>query len=214
MGSGCDLVGRAVASDSRSLRFGSSHRQKMILNILLWTVVKRQKKKKRPGMAHFLKITYFCFITMYFLCSIWPAVIWERALPPSPRLLLHINICFLSLKSILLFNLTYLVRLHTWSSNSILEQTWSRPKSIYLRLFRKGYCVNKALVKIKCLLIRLLPRYTCNLSLPNCHIQTFFKIWWIIPILTSTPYNLSSSIDFSGNSSAVKLLSPCESRKS
>ena len=183
MGSGCGLVGRAVASDSRSLRFGSSHRQKMILNILLWTVVKRQKKKKRPGMAHFLKITYFCFITMYFLCSIWPAVIWEGALPPSPRLLLHINICFLSLKSFLLFDLTYLVRLHTWSSNSILEQTWSRPKSIYLRLFRKGY-------------------------------QTFFKIWWIIPILTSTPYNLSSSIDFSGNSSAVKLLSPCESRKS
>ena len=60
MGSGCDSVGRAVASDTRGPRFESSHRQKIIF--LYYTFVYRQLcientkiKKKRPGMAHFLK---------------------------------------------------------------------------------------------------------------------------------------------------------------
>ena len=41
VGSGCGSVGRAVASDSRGLRFKSSHRQKFIfiLNICLLSTV-------------------------------------------------------------------------------------------------------------------------------------------------------------------------------
>ena len=41
--SGCGLVGRPVASNSRGPRFESSHRQKFILNILLSTGLKRGK---------------------------------------------------------------------------------------------------------------------------------------------------------------------------
>ena len=59
LGSGCGSVGRAVASDTRGPRFESSHRQKFNIEQLLDTVncvLKRRKiKKKRPGMAHFLK---------------------------------------------------------------------------------------------------------------------------------------------------------------
>ena len=60
LGCGCGSVGRAVISDTRGPRFESSHRQ-IFINIeqLLYTincVLKRRKiKKKRPGMAHFLK---------------------------------------------------------------------------------------------------------------------------------------------------------------
>ena len=43
-GSGCDSVGRAVASNSRGLQFKSRHWQKFILNILLSTVLKIQKR--------------------------------------------------------------------------------------------------------------------------------------------------------------------------
>ena len=55
MGSGCDSVGRAVASDTRDPRFESSHRQKFInIEHFVNCVLKRRKiKKKRPGMAHF-----------------------------------------------------------------------------------------------------------------------------------------------------------------
>ena len=43
--------GRAVASDSRSPRFESSHRQKKLLNI--YSIEKAKIKKKRQRMAHF-----------------------------------------------------------------------------------------------------------------------------------------------------------------
>ena len=57
MGSGCVSVGRAVASDTRGPRFESSHWQIFISDIYLFTVCieKMKIKKKRPGMAHFLK---------------------------------------------------------------------------------------------------------------------------------------------------------------
>ena len=43
----CGSVGRAVASKSRGSRFESHHWQKFILNILLSTVLKRRKSRKR-----------------------------------------------------------------------------------------------------------------------------------------------------------------------
>ena len=55
----CGSVGRAVASDIRGLRFESSHRQKLFkLNICLlstvyWKDKNKEKRKKRPRMAHF-----------------------------------------------------------------------------------------------------------------------------------------------------------------
>ena len=57
MGSGCGSVGRAVASHSRSPRFKSSHRQKIILKIvycqLYW---KDENKEKEAGNGpYFLK---------------------------------------------------------------------------------------------------------------------------------------------------------------
>ena len=57
-GSGCGSVGRADTSDTRGLRFESSHRQKIyILNICLLSTVFRKDKKRKRGreMAHFLK---------------------------------------------------------------------------------------------------------------------------------------------------------------
>ena len=59
LGSGCSSVGRAVASDTRGLRFESSHQQ----TFLYWTLFtvncleKTKIKKKRTGMAHFYKKT-------------------------------------------------------------------------------------------------------------------------------------------------------------
>ena len=51
MGSGCDSVGRAVASDTKGLQLESSHRQKFIylLNICLLSAVywKDENKEKR-----------------------------------------------------------------------------------------------------------------------------------------------------------------------
>ena len=58
VGSGCGSVGRVVASDAKGPRFESSHRQTLISDIYLYTVnyiEKTKIKKKRPGMAHFLK---------------------------------------------------------------------------------------------------------------------------------------------------------------
>ena len=52
MGSGCDTVGRAVASNARGPGFESSHRQTFISDIYLFTVnciEKTKIKKKRPG---------------------------------------------------------------------------------------------------------------------------------------------------------------------
>ena len=59
----CGSVGRVVASDTRGPRFESSHWQKLfILNICVLSTVcieKDENKEKRPGMAHFLKKSYF-----------------------------------------------------------------------------------------------------------------------------------------------------------
>ena len=59
-GSGCDLVGRVVASDTRGPWFDSSHLQTFISNIyFLSTILKRGKtKKKRPEMVNFFKKTH------------------------------------------------------------------------------------------------------------------------------------------------------------
>ena len=56
VGSGCDSVGRAVASYVRGLRFKSSHRQTFISDINFFTVnciEKTKIKKKRPRMTQF-----------------------------------------------------------------------------------------------------------------------------------------------------------------
>ena len=50
MGSGCGSVGRAVTSNTSSLRFESSHQQKFIYIEHLFTVnrvLKRRKRRKR-----------------------------------------------------------------------------------------------------------------------------------------------------------------------
>ena len=58
MGSGCDSVGRAVASDSRGPRFESSHRQKFIFIVFCKLYWKDENKEKGPGLAHFIKFMY------------------------------------------------------------------------------------------------------------------------------------------------------------
>ena len=55
LGSGCDSVGRAVASDTRGLQFESSHRQILYYLYTVNCIGKVKIKKERPGMAHFLK---------------------------------------------------------------------------------------------------------------------------------------------------------------
>ena len=58
LGSGCDSVGRAVASDTRGPRIESSHWQNILNMDLLSTVLKKRKqRKKRPGLAHLKKHT-------------------------------------------------------------------------------------------------------------------------------------------------------------
>ena len=52
-GCGCGSVGREIASNFRSPRFESSHRQKIILNIYCQLFEKAKIKKNRPGMARF-----------------------------------------------------------------------------------------------------------------------------------------------------------------
>ena len=50
------LIGRAVASDIRRPRFESSHRQNLYWTLFTINCIEKTKiKKKRPGMAHFLK---------------------------------------------------------------------------------------------------------------------------------------------------------------
>ena len=65
-GCGCGSVARADSSNSRGQQFESRHWQKIILNILLSTVLKKTKiKKQRPVMAHLKKLntnTLCCFI--------------------------------------------------------------------------------------------------------------------------------------------------------
>ena len=55
-GSGCGSVGRAVAFDTRSPQFESSHRQNFIEHLFIINCIEKTKiNKKRPGMAHFKK---------------------------------------------------------------------------------------------------------------------------------------------------------------
>ena len=55
-GSGCGSVGRAVASDTKDPQFKSRHRQTFTKHLFTVHCVEKTKiKKKRPGMAHFLK---------------------------------------------------------------------------------------------------------------------------------------------------------------
>ena len=70
MGSGCDSVGRAVASDTRGPWFKSSHRQKLmyILNICLLSTVywKDENNEKEAGNGPFFKKMFnqsHCFKT-------------------------------------------------------------------------------------------------------------------------------------------------------
>ena len=53
MGSGCDSVGRAVASDTGGPRLETSHRQNFI--IIIFSVEKTKIKKKDTGNGAFLK---------------------------------------------------------------------------------------------------------------------------------------------------------------
>ena len=52
-GSGCGSVGKAVASNTRGLRFESSHLQILMNLYFLLTVYRKDENKKRPGMTHF-----------------------------------------------------------------------------------------------------------------------------------------------------------------
>ena len=56
-GSGCGSVGRAVATDSRGLRFESSHQHKFILNNVYCQLIEKTKiKKKRPDIGPIFNI--------------------------------------------------------------------------------------------------------------------------------------------------------------
>ena len=54
MDSGCGSVGRAVASNSRGLRFESSHQQKIILNVYCQLYRKDENKEKEALIGPFL----------------------------------------------------------------------------------------------------------------------------------------------------------------
>ena len=66
VGSGCGSVGRAVASNTRGLRFESSHWQNLYCTFVylcnISCIEKTIINKKRPGMAHFLKNSYLIVI--------------------------------------------------------------------------------------------------------------------------------------------------------
>ena len=55
LGSGFGSVGRAVASDTRGPQFKSSHRRNFIHVFTINCIEKTKIKKKRPGMARFVK---------------------------------------------------------------------------------------------------------------------------------------------------------------
>ena len=75
-GSGCGSVGRAVASDTRGLRFESSHRRNFIHVFTINCIEKTKIKKKRPGMAHFLKKTGHSLVSCI---SIYQGSFWRLA---------------------------------------------------------------------------------------------------------------------------------------
>ena len=55
-GSGCASVGRAVASDTRGLRFQSSHWRTFIHIFIINYFEKTKIKKKRSGMEHLKRV--------------------------------------------------------------------------------------------------------------------------------------------------------------
>ena len=60
-GSGCGSVGKAVASNTRGLRYESSHQQKLYWTLFTVSCQEKTKiKKKRPGMAHLKKSLLHC----------------------------------------------------------------------------------------------------------------------------------------------------------
>ena len=59
-GCGCRSISRAVASDTRGPLFEFSLGKILLQRYLLLTVEKTKIKKKRPGMAQFLKKNKLC----------------------------------------------------------------------------------------------------------------------------------------------------------
>ena len=59
LGSGCDSVGRAFASNARDPWFESSHRQILFFISCIKKCIEKTKiKKKMPGIAHFFYLTF------------------------------------------------------------------------------------------------------------------------------------------------------------
>ena len=83
--SGCGSVGRVVASDTRGLRFESSHRQNFIHVFTINCVEKTKIKKKGPGMAPFLKkpkkqLNQKCSLNFSFLSGMFTSQILQICL--------------------------------------------------------------------------------------------------------------------------------------
>ena len=56
-GSGCDSIGKAVASDTRDPRFKSSHQQILFtINCIWWMDWKDENKEKEAGSGPFKKV--------------------------------------------------------------------------------------------------------------------------------------------------------------
>ena len=65
-GSGCDAVGRAVASDTRGPRFESSHRQIYMYYQLYWKDENKEKRgRERPNFKKKIKRPLDYFYTNY-----------------------------------------------------------------------------------------------------------------------------------------------------
>ena len=71
VGSGCDSVGRVVASDSRGQRFESSHWQHFILNIYCQLYWKDENKEKEVGNGPFKKTIFIGSIDKPILNEGW-----------------------------------------------------------------------------------------------------------------------------------------------
>ena len=84
-------VGRAVASDSRGPRFKSSHRQNLdsVNCIEIWK--DENKRKKRPGMAHFWKnVKLFSVLNLMSRFEPWPRGCWPLVRPSVAH---YLNLC-------------------------------------------------------------------------------------------------------------------------
>ena len=77
MGSGCGLVGRAVASNTRDPWFKSSNWQ-FLLSTLLKTVLKRQKKKKEAlEWLHFYTVPRY-IVDILIVVAELPELLWVK----------------------------------------------------------------------------------------------------------------------------------------